>query len=223
LTPSPAPGRGPADLRLQALLLLLTAATGSIDAITFLALGRVFVGNMTGNVVLLGFALAGAPGLSVAGSLTALAGFMAGAAGGGRVAFHFRGSPRRWLAVVLASETICVGVVAVVVGAAGPRLTPGLAVVLVLAVAMGLQTATARRLAVPDLTTTVVTMTLASLAADARLAGGQRPLRRAAAVLAMLLGALAGAILVFHAGPWAALTAAAALIGLAAAAAASIR
>ena len=59
------------------LLVLLTVVTGLVDAVSFISLGRVFVANMTGNVVFLGFALAGAPGLSLAASLAALAGFLA--------------------------------------------------------------------------------------------------------------------------------------------------
>ncbi|GAA4955443.1 hypothetical protein GCM10023238_22610 [Streptomyces heliomycini] len=43
-------------------MLVLTVVTGLIDAVSYMALGRVFVANMTGNVVFLGFALAGAPG-----------------------------------------------------------------------------------------------------------------------------------------------------------------
>jgi uncharacterized membrane protein YoaK (UPF0700 family) len=62
---------------------------------------------------------------------------------------------------------------------------------------MGVRNATVRRLAVPDLTTTVLTMTLTGLAADSRVAGGsgQGSARRIAAVLAMLCGALTGALL----------------------------
>lgn len=67
-----------------------------------------------------------------------------------------------------------------------------------LAFAMGVQTATARRLAVPDLPTTVVTQTLTGLAADSRLFGasGQGTVRRASAVTALLAGAVTGALLV---------------------------
>src|SRR4051812_8257437 len=68
-----------------ALMLALTFATGIIDAVGYLGLDRVFTGNMTGNVVILGMALLGADGLPVLGPLVALAGFVAGAAGGGRV------------------------------------------------------------------------------------------------------------------------------------------
>jgi len=56
---------------------------------------------------------------------------------------------------------------------------------------------TARRIGVPDLTTTVLTMTLTGLAADSPPAGGSGngSIRRIAAVLAMLVGAVAGALL----------------------------
>src|SRR5271167_341397 len=78
---------------LPALLLALTVVTGVVDAVSILALGRVFVANMTGNVVFIGFALAGAPGFALTASLAALAGFLAGAAVGGRIAqrIHHRG------------------------------------------------------------------------------------------------------------------------------------
>jgi len=66
--------------RLPALLLTMTVLTGLVDSVSFLGLGRVFVANMTGNVVFLAFALAGAPGLSADLSALALAGFLTGAA-----------------------------------------------------------------------------------------------------------------------------------------------
>src|SRR5215831_15182396 len=68
---------------LPGLLLLLTVVTGVVDAISILALGRVFVANMTGNVVFAAFAVVGAPGFSLSASLFALAGFLVGAYGGG--------------------------------------------------------------------------------------------------------------------------------------------
>jgi uncharacterized membrane protein YoaK (UPF0700 family) len=69
-------------------LLLLTVVTGVVDAISILALGRVFVANMTGNVVFAGFAIAGAPGFSLSASLLALAGFLAGALGGAALTLY---------------------------------------------------------------------------------------------------------------------------------------
>src|SRR5437899_5747786 len=76
--------RGDAGIRWS--LLILTAVTGVVDAVSFLGLGRVFTANMTGNVVFLAFAVAGAPTLSIPGSTTALAAFLAGAVVGGRMA-----------------------------------------------------------------------------------------------------------------------------------------
>src|SRR5829696_2858155 len=75
------PRHGP----LPALMLALTFVSGVVDAVSILALGRVFVANMTGNVVFIGFALAGAPGFSLVASVSALAGFLFGAAVGGHV------------------------------------------------------------------------------------------------------------------------------------------
>jgi uncharacterized membrane protein YoaK (UPF0700 family) len=68
------------------ILLAMSVVTGIVDAVSFLALGRVFTANMTGNVVLLGFAIAGAPGLSISRSVVALLAFLSGAVLGGRVA-----------------------------------------------------------------------------------------------------------------------------------------
>src|SRR5258708_19598991 len=64
---------------LPLLLHVATATTGLIYAISYLALGHVFTANMTGNVVFLAFALAGAPGLSITRSLTALIPFLTAA------------------------------------------------------------------------------------------------------------------------------------------------
>ena len=90
------------------------------------------------------------------------------------------------------------------------------ALIVPLAVAMGIQNATARRLAVPDLTTTVLTLTLTGIAADSRLAGGTggHPARRLIAVTAMFTGALLGALLVIHVDLVLPLSIAAALIAI---------
>ncbi|MFE2108211.1 DUF1275 family protein, partial [Kitasatospora sp. NPDC059463] len=94
-------------------------------------------------------------------------------------------------------------------GRAGPPRPPldgGAArypLIVLLGLGMGLQNAVARRLGVPDLTTTVLTLTLTGLAADSPAAGGTgpRPGRRILSALAMLLGGLAGAVLVLHGRP----------------------
>jgi uncharacterized membrane protein YoaK (UPF0700 family) len=68
------------------------------------------------------------------------------------------------------------------------------------ALALGVQNAVVRRLAVPDLTTTVLTMTLTGIAADFRSGNRVTSARRLLAVAAMLLGGAAGALLVLHVG-----------------------
>jgi uncharacterized membrane protein YoaK (UPF0700 family) len=188
------PRHGP----LPALLLTLTIATGVVDAVSILALGRVFIANMTGNVVFVGFALAGAPGFSLIASLLALAGFLLGAAAGGPVTTRFRASRGRLLGVVVTGELVLLAVTVIIAAISTEPFAPvpGDLIVLISATALGLQNAAARELAVPDATTTVLTMTLTGFAADLRQRNGQVLLRRSLAVAAMLAGALAGAALV---------------------------
>ncbi|MGW3183949.1 YoaK family protein [Kitasatospora sp. NPDC001119] len=184
---------------LPPLMLLLTVATGVVDAVSYLGLGHVFVANMTGNVVFLGFALAGASGLSAAASLVSLAAFLTGALCGGRLAGRSAGHRGRLLALTARVQTALTAgaaVTAALADGAGARY----ALIVLLGLGMGLQNAVARRLAVPDLTTTVLTLTLTGLASDSAPAGGTapRPGRRILSALAMLLGGLAGAVLVLH-------------------------
>jgi uncharacterized membrane protein YoaK (UPF0700 family) len=205
------PERPHAAPRVQPLLLalsLLTLVTGLVDAACYLGLGRVFTANMTGNVVLLAFGAAGAQGLPVLAPTVSLLVFLVGAAAGGRVASRLVGPAgaqvpaplrRRWVTVTLLGELGLVAVAAVValglpVGGGGAR---RYVVIGLLAAALGLQNATVRRLAVPDVTTTVLTLTLTGLAADSWLAGGRSPRagRRVAAVGLMAAGALVGALL----------------------------
>ena len=206
---------------LPALLLVLTVVTGLVDAVSILSLGRVFVANMTGNVVFVGFALAGAPGFSLAASVSALAGFLAGAGIGGRLATRVRSHRGRLL---MAGATVEVGCVAagLLVVALAPRALPGGAqdgAAALVAIALGVQNAVVRALAVPDLTTTVLTMTLTGLAADRRGGMPASTLRRALAVATMFAGALVGALLVLKVTPAAGLGAATALLMLVAVAA----
>jgi uncharacterized membrane protein YoaK (UPF0700 family) len=192
---------------LPALLLALTIVTGLVDAVSILSLGRVFVANMTGNVVFVGFALAGAPGFSLAASLSALAGFLSGAALGGRLAPRLGRHRGRLLRAGASVELACVGAGLMVVVAAPTPLPGGVqdATAAVLAVALGTQNAVVRSLAVPDLTTTVLTLTLTGLVADARRGLNPTTLRRLLAVASMLGGGIAGAFLVLKVSPAAAL------------------
>ena len=179
---------------------MLTFTTGLVDAVSYLGLGRVFTANMTGNIVLLGFGIAGGVGLPVVAPLVSLGSFLAGAAAGGVLAARIGERHPEHIARALAIESIagrdrrdrgC--------GTQRPRraAVSGDVVIALLAFAMGVRNATVRRLGVPDLTTTVLTMTLTGLAADSPAAGGsgKGSVRRIAAVLAMLCGAVAGALL----------------------------
>ncbi|HST24589.1 MAG TPA: YoaK family protein [Gaiellaceae bacterium] len=200
-------------------LIGLTLVTGAVDAVSFLFLGRVFVANMTGNVVFVGFAIAGAAGLSAWVCLTAVGGFSVGSLAGGRLARALEQDRRRWLAVAVGAETLLVAAALLLSAAGGLHASGGVgryAAVLLLAVAMGIQNATARALAVPDLTTTVLTLTLTGLTADSALGTGKRtpPWRRIASVTAMLTGAIAGGALVLHASVTAALGLAAAILAI---------
>jgi uncharacterized membrane protein YoaK (UPF0700 family) len=191
--------RDPQHGPLPPLLMILTVVTGLVDAVSYLDLGRIFVANMTGNVVFLGFAIADAQDFSIPASLAAIFAFLLGAAGGGRLAAStaHRG---RLLATTVVIEIVLVAValVAVLTGTGGEVLR--YALIVLLAVAMGLQNAAARRLGVPDLTTTVLTLTLTGFAAESSLAGGHNPRisRRVVATIAMFLGAAIGAYLVLN-------------------------
>ena len=179
-------------------LLVLTVTTGVIDAASYLGLGHVFTANMTGNIVFLGFGIAGGSGLPVISPLVSLAAFLVGAALGGRMAgalpvrtTHFSRSMLIEIGVVLLAA-----VLALVLDVAPNRFSGDLIIAL-LAFGMGVRNATVRRVKVADLTTTVLTMTLTGLAADSRLGGGdgEGSWRRTTAVMAMLVGAIAGALL----------------------------
>jgi uncharacterized membrane protein YoaK (UPF0700 family) len=207
LTPSSAgepgaPGHlSPGSLRhpVTRALLLLTFSTGLVDAASYLGLGHVFAANMTGNVVLLGFGIAGAGGLPVVAPIVSLAAFLLGAVAGGRLAIRPASSPQRRLAAATTVE--CGLLLAATVLSAGADVRGGAfsgdAVIALLAMGMGARNATVRALRVPDLTTTVLTMTLTALAAELPLSGGSGSgtARRLTAVGAMLAGAVLGALL----------------------------
>jgi uncharacterized membrane protein YoaK (UPF0700 family) len=180
-------------------LLVLTFTTGLVDAVSYLGLGRVFSANMTGNVVLLGFGIAGSGGLPVVAPLVSLAAFLAGAVAGGVLAKRLRDRHPQHIATTLAIEVSLLGIAAVLAAAITihPNAASGDIVIALLALAMGVRNATVRTLGIPDLTTTVLTMTLTAMAADSPLTGGsgQGLTRRVSAVAAMLTGAVAGALL----------------------------
>jgi uncharacterized membrane protein YoaK (UPF0700 family) len=187
---------------LPQLLVAMTLVTGLVDASSYLVLGHVFVANMTGNIVFLAFALAGASGFSILASLVALGSFVLGSLGGGLLGSRLGQHRGRLLSITAALQTLLLSAAAVLAVLSGNPLPTGYSygLIIVLGIAMGLQNATARKLAVPDLTTTVLTLTIVGIAADSRIAGGSgsRAGRRLIAVAAMLVGALVGSLLIFH-------------------------
>jgi len=211
-----ASGQDPRHGPLPPLLLVLTVVTGLVDAVSYLKLGHVFVANMTGNVVFLGFAAAGASDFSAVDSLVAIGSFLLGALAGGRLGSSTGQHRGRFLALSTYIQVSVVGA-AFVVALVPYDVSSGIlayALVVLLAFAMGLQNATARRLGVPDLTTTVLTLTLTGLAADSHFAGGANPNigRRLLATAAMFIGAALGAVLTLRVSVSAALAVAAALL-----------
>src|SRR6266516_2281415 len=186
---------------LPLLLHVATAITGLIDAISYLALGHVFTANMTGNVVFVAFAVAGVPGLSLTRSLTALVAFLIGALIGGRVATRLSELVRpNWVTTALSLESallLVATVAAINFCNSSGSLFQLYSIIVLTACAMGIRNATVRKMAIPDLTTTVLTLTITGLAADSRFAGGNSPRwrRRLLAVLVMFAGAASGTLL----------------------------
>jgi uncharacterized membrane protein YoaK (UPF0700 family) len=191
-----------AERLLPPLFLILTFVTGVVDAASFLRLGHIFVANMTGNVVFLGFGLAGASGVSIWASIAALVAFLLGALVGGRVANGNANDPFRLLMTTTGLQAALAAVAVVLAVSEEPTPTGNVryALIAVLALTMGVQSAAARNLAVADLTTTVLTQTITGVASDSQLArgSGSRIGRRGAGVVSMLLGAVAGGLLVLH-------------------------
>jgi uncharacterized membrane protein YoaK (UPF0700 family) len=183
----------------------MTAVTGLVDAVSFLSLGRVFTANMTGNIVLLAFATAHVSGLSVARSLTALLAFLVGATLGGRVMAR----PSADLQIRFAAQAFLLeGAFLLAASFCGygyrsDRLEDSLqpfALIALTALAMGTRNAAVRKLAIPDLTTTVLTLTITGIGADSSLANGNNPrlARRVESVAAMFMGAALGAVVIHH-------------------------
>jgi uncharacterized membrane protein YoaK (UPF0700 family) len=190
----------PTHHRYTAGLLLLTASTGVIDADSYLALDKVFTGNMTGNVLFIGFALAGVAGIPFVNNVIALLGFVAGSIISGRIVGrgHEKGFPAVSAWTLLAGGVLAIGIATTwtIVG----DLPQGILLILtfLLAMVMGSQVSAVKPIGNSDVTTIVVTNTLANLARDSRLAGGPHHnwAPRLLAVLAMGVGAAVGAAVI---------------------------
>lgn len=138
-----------------AALLLLTFATGLVDAISVLVLGHVFVANMTGNIIFLGFWFVPGAGVDLISAIVAFVGFLTGTVIGGRLARHLGAQTRRWLTtslgieiVVLVAQSILAGT-----GVLSYHANTKLLLIVGLAMTFGVQNATARQFGVQELST----------------------------------------------------------------------
>jgi uncharacterized membrane protein YoaK (UPF0700 family) len=178
-------------------LLVLTFTTGLVDAISVLVLGHVFVANMTGNVIFLGFWFVPHSGVDMTAAVVAFASFLAGTVIGGRFVRHLEHDTRRWVVVSLAVESVALAALSILAGVGVLRYHDNTKLILLagLAIAFGSQNATARQFGIQELSTTVLTSTIVGIGVDSRLAGGtgQREGLRYTVVLTMCGGAVVGA------------------------------
>ncbi|OBJ86389.1 YoaK family protein [Mycobacterium asiaticum] len=180
-------------------LLLLTFSTGLADAISVLVLGHVFVANMTGNVIFLGFWFAPNTTVDLTAAVVAFPSFVTGTIVGGRLMRHFGERTRPWLTAALGTEVVLLAALSVLAGTGVLRYHDNTKLVLIggMAIAYGVQHSTARQFGIQELTTTVLTSTIVGLGVDSRLAGGtgQREKLRYSVVCTMCAGAVVGATL----------------------------
>lgn len=180
-----------------AALLLLTFATGLVDAISVLILGHVFVANMTGNVIFLGFWFVPGAGVDLTAAVVAFAGFLVGTVLGGRLARILGHRTRRWLTAALGMEVTVLVVLSILAGTGVLDYHSNTKLILIagLATTFGVQNATARQFGIQELQTTVLTSTIVGLGVDSRLAGGggEREKLRYSVIAAMCGGAILGA------------------------------
>ncbi|MDD2859177.1 MAG: YoaK family protein [Candidatus Nanopelagicales bacterium] len=183
-------------------LLLLTASTGVIDAVSYLALDKVFTGNMTGNVLFIGFGIMGVAGIPWLNNLLALAGFMLGAVVGTRAARRsiVSGFAHSGGVVLITSFIIITVVTASWALASDLTSAQQITITSILAALMGAQVAAVKPIGNAEITTIVVTSTIANLARESRLAGGGQQThvwaQRIGAIVAMTIGAALGAGLI---------------------------
>jgi uncharacterized membrane protein YoaK (UPF0700 family) len=180
-----------------AALLLLTLATGLADSISILVLGHVFVANMTGNVIFLGFWLAPKTSIDLTAVAVALPTFVCTTILSGRLSRYFGERTRPWITTVLATEIALLAALSMLAGTGVLHYHDNTKLIMigVLAVTFGLQHSSARQFGIQELSTTVLTSTIVSLGLDSRLAGGtgEREKLRFSVVFTMCAGALVGA------------------------------
>jgi uncharacterized membrane protein YoaK (UPF0700 family) len=198
------------------MLLGLTVVSGMVDAFSYLRLGHIFVANVTGDVLFVAFGLAGAHGFSVPAALVTLGVFFLGAFLGGRLFSRFGMHRGRLLTIVCMIEAVLFGASAILAGSINGLATGGskYGLIVMLGLAMGLQNALGLKLAVPGLTTSVVTMALTGISAESQLAGGsgRNMGARIASIAALFVGALVGALFVVNVNAWSELLLATAIL-----------
>ncbi|WP_291426660.1 YoaK family protein [Deinococcus sp.] len=201
-----------------AALSLLTVSTGLIDAATVLG-SSVFAANMTGNLVFLGFSLGGSSDYSVPSSLAAIFGFLLGAFVAGRLIRDKLTARKAGLALGIQTVFILLGAGLAWLTKAGESDSWGRWLMLILlGVAMGLQnTVSIKKSALDDMKTTVMTLTLAGMAADLGRGKTDKLGVRLFSVLLLVVGAVTGALIYYSAGLVATILATALCVGLTAA------
>ncbi|MDT5118674.1 MAG: hypothetical protein QOE30_4413 [Mycobacterium sp.] len=202
-----------------AALLLLTFATGLADSLSILVLGHVFVANMTGNVIFLGFWLAPRTSIDLTAVAVALPTFVTTTILSGRLSRYFGIRTRPWITTVLATEIVLLVTLSILAGAGVLHYHDNTKLIIIglLAVTFGLQHSSARQFGIKELSTTVLTSTIVSLGIDSRLSGGtgERQKLRFTVVFTMCAGAFLGATMSrFVIAPVFALTAAVVTVSL---------
>ena len=194
------------ELRIRDLLLnALTVSSGAIDAISFLALGKVFSAFMTGNIAFLGLRVAGASAPGVVAILSSMVAFAAGVYLSTQIVKHSADSgiwPQRVTVALGVSLIPHAAFLAVWFATNGQ---PSIEIAHVLlglwGCAMGMQSAAVRTLHVDGVFTTAATATVIFLAGDlTNWSATVVERRRLAGVLVSLfVGATAGGLLLVHA------------------------
>lgn len=178
----------------------MTLVTGLVDAFSYLVLGHVFVANMTGNIVFI--ALAGAKGFSIPSSIIVLASFVSGTLGAGRIVSRLNLNRGRLLSSIAGLQAIFLAGALILSLVSRTPIASYFAygLIIALGVSLGMQNSVARKLAVPDLATTVLSLTITGIGEDSRLVGGSgsKVGRRLTPVIAIFFGALLGSLLILY-------------------------
>jgi uncharacterized membrane protein YoaK (UPF0700 family) len=198
------------------LTVALTAGSGSLDAVAFLALGKVFVSVITGNLVLFGIGLDQREHQLALRVAVAIASYAVGATAGAVITGRARADQPVWPGRVTVALLAELALLAGFAGgwelaAARPAGGAQLALLAVAAAAMGLQSAAVHRLALPGFSSTYLTSTLIRAVTELVLGPRDHVAPKVAALTSVVAGALAGAVLITEAPRFAPVIAIAAL------------